>query len=234
MLPWLLENVMALSAVGAVAAITHGQNDAKNPSYARDFTERRADGVALHPGNAWSSGVYGVLGSLLLWSAGKEQMRWCRSTEGAALLWFAWLSFSYHASECDWTGVLDITMVTHLCVSCLTHALRFPDLICVAIAWTTTCGLLASAWSHMREPAQSVPVKYMMHVLTPLVLMLLCIQARAGAWWRFSAFGVGFAVKLVDRWAAGHGARAGVINGTSAFHVLTGAAMYLHYQEMLM
>lgn len=231
---WLLENMVALTVVGAMAVVMHGQNLKKNPIYVEEFTERRAQGGVLHPGNAWSSGVYAILGCLLLWNEGKGPLIWCRSSEGATLLWFAWLSFSYHASECYWTGALDITLVIHLCVSCLAHALLWPDLICVAIAWMVTCSLLASVWTHVKEPAQSVPVKYMMPLLTPLVLALLTIQALGGSWWRFSTFGFGFAVKLMDRWAAGHGVRTGVANGTSIFHLLTGVAMYLHYEEMLM
>jgi hypothetical protein len=188
---------------------------------------------SLHPGNAWSSVVYTVLGLYLL--ASTADMRpWCRRSEGATLLWFSWLSFHFHATESAWTNALDITMVTHLCMSCLTHCLGLPDLACVGLTWTATGGLLANAWSHRYDPSAAACVQHMVPLLAPLVAALLALQAQAGAWGRFAAFGGGFAVKLADRRLAAGGVRAGVVNGTSMFHLLTGAAMYLHYAEVLL
>lgn len=48
----------------------------------------------------------------------------------------------YHATESDWTGALDITMVIHLCMSCLWQLAGFDDLTALGMAWLVTLALL--------------------------------------------------------------------------------------------
>ncbi len=223
----------SLTSVALLAEMLHRTEDHRiNPCYKNEFTERRCASSVLHPGNAYSSAIYTALGAMLLWN-GSSERPWCCAVEGATLLWFSWLSYHYHATELEWAGALDITMVIHLCVSCLVQCLGLGDLACVALAWAATGGLLANVWSHRAEPERSVPVRCMVPLLAPLVLALLHLQAAAGAWARFGAFGAGFAVKLLDRRLA-PSRRCGMVNGTSAFHLLTGLAMCMHYRRVLL
>ncbi len=62
---------------------------------------------------------------------------------------------------------------------------------------------------------------------------ILWLLWLAGEWVRFATFGAGFAIKLVDIACAACSVKAGAINGTSVFHLLTCTAMYLHYAAVL-
>jgi hypothetical protein len=76
-------------------------------------------------------------------------------------------------------------------------------------------------------------VCFMMPILVVLVVAILGLLLQAGTYLSFALFASGFAVKLLDLACAHRGTRAGAVNGTSAFHVLTCSAMYLHYTAAL-
>jgi len=206
------------------------ENNSINPKYKSEFTEYNSETRIKHWGNAWSSVVYAILGIYLLNTSATVRPL-SRSLEGALLLWFSWLSFTYHATEIDWIGALDITLVIHLCISCLTHTLGFSDTNCILISWSILLYFLSNVYHNRSNPSNSITVKYMMNIVTSLVILLMWYQI--GYWLRFFTFGLGFLLKKIDRVIASNGIAMGVINGTSLFHILTCLAMFMHYDYFL-
>jgi hypothetical protein len=197
-----------------------------NPQYHRDFTEQLASGIK-HPGNAWSSLVYAWLGCDLLLRGSSLRPLTCWM-EGLSLLWFSSLSFGYHATEIEVLGALDVTMVLHLCMSCLWQLCSLGDFEYLQPAWSITLPLLADVFQR-QDASRSIAVRFMMPLLTTVVLALLAVMAYQQIWLRSAMFAAAFVLKLLDLAAARGGVRMGALNGTSVFHLLTGGAMYLHY-----
>ena len=81
-----------------------------------------------------------------------------------------------------------------------------------------------------RPPDSSFVVSYNHGMIAILVYLLLSFVVQK--WCMFGAFLSAFVAKVVDMEfaAAGHHTSSPV-NGTSLFHVLTAAAMYLHYRD---
>jgi hypothetical protein len=70
-------------------------------------------------------------------------------------------------------------------------------------------------------------------MISVLVYMLLWFSI--GKWKQFIAFALAFAAKVIDMELASAGYHTvSLINGTSAFHLLTGMAMYWHYNDTLL
>lgn len=223
--------ILSLSAIFFLSSIFYKSNNiTKNLKYNQEFTEKKKEGKIAHPGNAWSSISYAILGLYLLTTESSTRPL-SRSIEGALLIWFSWLSFTFHATEIDWIGALDITVVIHLCIACLTHLLGIPDMLCIITSWSITLLLLTNVYYNENNPSNSITVKHMMNIVTPLVFAILYLLI--GQLDRFIIFGLGFALKKIDRIASMRGIVLGSINGTSAFHILTCVAMYLHYQILL-
>jgi len=99
------------------------------------------------------------------------------------------------------------------------------------MSWSILLYFLLNVYENKDEPSNSITVKYMMPIVTTLVIILMWFQV--GFWMRFFTFGLGFLLKKIDRIGADKGIILGVINGTSLFHILTGIAMYMHYEVML-
>jgi hypothetical protein len=224
-------NICSIFTIFVLAQKFHiKDNIAINPKYKTEFTEHTSETKIKHLGNAWSSVVYAMLGIYLL-NTSSTNRPLSRSIEGALLIWFSWLSFRYHATEIDWIGALDITLVIHLCISCLTHSIGFTDINCILISWSILLYFLSNVYHNRDNPSESITVKHMMDIVTTLVILLMWYQI--GYWTRFIMFGLGFILKKMDRIIASNGFELGVINGTSLFHVLTCIAMFMHYDYFL-
>lgn len=228
----MLRTIKFLICIGFLINVLYKYGDNKrNPQYKSEFTERPNPGKVMHPGNAWSSVIYTALGIYLITTPAILRP-WSRTSEGVTLIWFSWLSFNYHATESDWIGAMDITMVTHLCISCLAHSLDITDLKCMLIAWSITISFLANVIYQRYNVANAIIVKFMIPIVTTLVVPLLWFQFGV-SYWRFFTFGTGFLLKLIDRKLAKYRIPLGIVNGTSVFHILTGMAMFMHYEVML-
>ena len=225
-----LHNAFSIFIIFILAKNLNINNIIKNPKYKNEFTEKNTLTSIKHPGNAWSSIIYAFIGLYLL-NTSSSIRPYSRCVEGSLLIWFAWLSFTYHSTENDWIGALDITLVIHLCISCLTHSLGLADINCILMSWSILLYFLLNVYENKDEPSNSITVKYMMPIVTTLVIILMWFQV--GFWMRFFTFGLGFLLKKIDRIGADKGIILGVINGTSLFHILTGIAMYMHYEVML-
>ena len=104
-------------------------------------------------------------------------------------------------------------------------------MLCIITSWSITLLLLTNVYYNENNLINSITVKHMMNIVTPLVFAILYFLI--GHWDRFIIFGLGFALKKIDRIASKRGVMLGSINGTSAFHILTCVAMYMHYQILL-
>ena len=124
-----------------------------------------------------------MLGLYLLLELEPTARPWTCFVEGITLLWFSWLSFSYHATESDFIGALDITMVIHLCMSCLWQLAGFSDMVGLALAWTVTAVLLVDVC--VADPSTTMAVRYMMPILVLLVAAIVWLQWLAGEWVRY-------------------------------------------------
>ena len=216
---WLLAAGVLAAAV-ALEFVHDGS--ARNMAYEDSFTERRDA-----PGNAYSSLVYAAL-ALYLARLPAPRRPLARASEAAVLVWFAYLSFRYHHTTSRWHGALDLWCVTYLCVSCLSRYLYRADREALAFTWVFMIPLLLDV--ALESPDHGVVVSYNLGILIVLVYLLLSFSV--GKWRQFTSFTLAFAAKIADMVLARAGYHtSSPLNGTSAFHLLTGLAMYYHYRD---
>ena len=218
--------VLVAGMAAGMYALDNGS--ALNADYQHSFTERDSGGWVSRPGNAWSSMVYAAL-AIYLW-ANATSRPLARGTESAVLAWFAYESWSYHATASRWKGCQDLWCVVYLCLSCTTRYLTRDDNVGVALTWCAMGPLLADA--ALNRPDNGIVVANNEGMISVLVYILLWFSIRK--WVQFSAFAIAFTAKVIDMTLAKHGVHAGIVNGTSTFHVLTGLAMYYHYRDHIL
>jgi len=217
-------------AVIVLAIGLHFRDDASelNTKYSGEFTEEPWAHTVKRLGNAWSSWVYAVLGVYL---ASRPTTRpLAGAAEIPVLIWFASMSYSYHITTAKWNGAQDLWGVTYLCVSCLSRYLTEDDWKGVAFTWMVMGPLMADMAVH--APNKCIVVDNDLGIIGVLVYMLLWFSI--GKWKQFIAFALAFTAKVIDMALASAGYHTtSAINGTSVFHLLTGLAMYYHYNDTL-
>ena len=208
----------------------------RNPEYAMQFTEKTTGDFIRHRGNAWTSIIYLLIGFSLLTTDGTGQRPLTRSLLGTMNIEFATFSFLYHATEDQWVGVLDAIWLQNLCAASLFMLVGLSDLTVVVLTLIFLCFEVTNLFTkHRQYPIMCFGEKYMIHVLTPLVLLILtAVAILHHDWVDFWYFSTAFSIKAIDRNLARlcRGFRTtSPIQGTSMFHLLTGIVMFRHYAK---
>ena len=153
-----------------------------------------------------------------------------RQSDVVVLVWLSVVSFRFHATELLWVETQDLWCVIYLCVSCLSRYICNTDARAILFTWAAMGPLLVEA---VAQPVGAAAVEeYYIGIIGVLVYLLLWYSQSNG--YQFAALLIAFVAKVADMAAAAEGMHtASPLNGTSVFHILTAAALYMHYRDVV-
>jgi hypothetical protein len=144
------------------------------------------------------------------------------------------LSTCYHATECEWIGIVDMLFVQTLMLQSVTLLLRFDDEQVVFVCW---CYLLVMS-AHLLFHRNDAPRAYAgecweTRILAIFALSALGLFAYRSEWDSLVFYGSSFLFKFGDLKASARGVKySSWAQGTAAFHVLTALSMHCQYTRL--
>lgn len=212
----------------AALAVTFARTEnIRKENYITLFTESKTSNDIRHPGNAFSSFAF-VFVALWLARAAVPMYKMARQADVVVLVWLSVVSFRFHATELLWIETQDLWCVVYLCVSCLSRYVANTDARSLLFTWTAMVPLLLEA---VAQPVgSSVVEQYYIGIIGVLVYLLLWFSQDNGA--LFATLLTAFVAKVADMAAAAESMHTtSPLNGTSAFHILTALALFMHYTD---
>ena len=205
---------------------TFAHSDAlQKDTYQHLFTELDTGSTIKHVGNAYSSIIYAILG-IWLSRVTTKQYELSRQSDVVVLLWLSVVSFRFHATELLWIETQDLWCVIYLCTSCISRYIERDDKAMV-FTWVAMGPLLLDAV--IQRVGSAVVLENYIGIIGALIYILLWFSWKSKL--QFGLLLVAFVAKLADMAAASNSMYTRwPINGTSAFHILTAAALYVHYK----